>query len=227
MPGLVNAVPPPLASAADFQRYFPELCKSGVGSDPSNLAELMVEATAFIEDSLDRRLAPFTSTVESHRLFGIDPTEYGASTDSPLDIYGSLGLSQAAAYQQDNLVRKFWLDQTAPHYPELWTYAVTSITLFLTFGETMPIDPSALEGPHKDTGEVRMRLGTFAPEGTNLEVVYSGGYTVQVPPSLQRLCRYQAAKMLSLDMQPSERKANGLADLDKQIEMLMANWAKS
>jgi hypothetical protein len=224
---IVSTVPPPLASAADFKRFFPALCQQGVGADPLAVEQLMVEATAAIEDAVDRRLAPFTNVVESHRLYGIDPDEYGASTDSPLDIYGSLGMSQAAAYQSDNLVRKFWLDQAAPHYTELWTYSITSITLHLTFGSLISVDTGSLEGPYPDTGEARMRLGTFAPEGTNMEVVYSGGFTVAIPPSLQRLCRYQAAKMLMLDKEPQLRKEMNFDEIEKQIDKLMSAWARS
>ena len=139
MSDLVSTIPPALATAGQFQLFFPSLCEDAPASDPMALSQVLVEATAFIESSVGRRLAPFNNLTESHRLFGIDPNEYGASSDSPLDIYGSLGLSQAAAYQTDNLVRKFWVDQTAPHYADLWTYSVNSITLDLTFGSQIQV----------------------------------------------------------------------------------------
>lgn len=227
MSSIVSASPLPLATAAQFQRRFPSLIKSGSASDPDELAQLMVEATAFIEDSTDRRLTPFTGHVFTDTLRGLNPDEYGDNADSPLDIYGSLGLSQANAFGTDDLVRNWWIDQTAPHYPELWTYDIASINLYLTFGNTIAVDPTSIEGPQKDTGHARFRLGTFAPEGTTIEVIYGGGYTVGIPPSLSRLCLYQAAKFVMLDMEPQDRDKHNFQEIDTQCLMLLANWSRS
>jgi hypothetical protein len=226
---LVSTIPPALATAGQFQLFFPSLCEDAPASDPMALSQVLVEATAFIESSVGRRLAPFSNLTESHRLFGIDPTEYGASSDSPLDLYGSLGLSRAAAYGSGNLVRKFWVDQTAPHYADLWTYSVASISLDLTYGSQILVQPSSIEGmgPHPDTGECRLRLGTFAPEGTTIVITYGGGYTVAIPADLQRLCRYVAAKMIILDMEPQSRKEMNLDEIELQITAMLSNWAKS
>jgi hypothetical protein len=224
--GEVPAIPPALITPGQFQRSFPELCSTKPGHDPLYLADLVVEATAWIENAVDRRLAPFTNLQETDRLYGIDPTEYGASTDSPLDIYGSLGLSKAQAYQDDSLVRHYWLRQAAPHYPELWTYSVHSITLHLTYGNIIKVDPTSIEGPWPDDGHMRFRLGTFAPEGTTIVLVYGGGYTVGIPPDLQRLCKYKAAKLLMLDLEPQQRKEMNWSEIDAECLTILSNWTR-
>lgn len=223
---IVDSTPQPLATAAQFTRRFPSLVQEGALAEPLNLDELMVEATAFIEDTTSRRLAPFSGYYFSDRLVGIDPNEYGDSGNMPTDIYGSLGMSQAAALGDSSLIRNFYLDQTAPHYPELWTYSIESIRLRLTFGNVIDVQLSSIEGPQKDTGHVRLRLGTFAPEGTTIEVIYGGGYTLGIPASLSRLCLYVAAKFLMLDMEPQAREKMNYREIDTQISMLMRNWAK-
>jgi hypothetical protein len=81
--------------------------------------------------------------------------------------------------------------------------------------------------PQPDTGECRLRLGTFAPEGTNIVINYGGGYTVAIPADLQRLCRYVAAKMIILDMEPQSRKEMNLDEIELQITAMLSNWAKS
>lgn len=228
MAPIVSATPAPLATAAQFQRRFPALCQEGPGGEPLELDQIMIEATSELETRTSRRFAPFANHYFSDRLYGIDPAEYGGSSDSPLDIYGSLGLSQANALgDSDSLVRHFYMDQTAPHYPELWTYDIASINLRLTYGSTIQVDPSTIEGPQSDTGHCRLRLGTFAPEGSTIEVVYSGGYTEAIPPTLSRACLYQAAKYIILDQEPQSRKGMDLNELDAQIDTLLASWARA
>jgi hypothetical protein len=224
---VVSTIPPPLCSAAEFSRNFPELIKTSVGQDPLVIAELVVEASQYVENVCDRRFSPFTGHEWSERLYGIDPEEYGAQSDSPIDLYGSLGLSQAAAYGSDNLVRHFGLDQCAPHNPELWTYDITSITLSLTYGNTITVDPTSIEGPQKNDGHCRFRLGTFAPEGTTMTVVYSGGFTVAIPASLRSLCLYSTARLLMLRLEPGQRSELGYAEIDKLTTLMMATWARS
>lgn len=225
MSALVSADPVPLATAAQFQQYYPSLCQAGPASDPATLAQTMVEASAAVESRLDRRLAPFSGHTFTDRLAGVDPDEFG-DTDLPADIYGELGLSQARAYGASNLVRAIWLDQYAPLFPELWTYSIQTITLYLSVGSTIPVDPKSVEGPWPDSGFMRLRLGTFAPEGTTVVVVYGGGYTVGIPPNLMRLCRMEAAKLVLLDMEPEQRGEMHIDDLEKAIEGLYASWVK-
>ena len=118
--------PVTLASVADLQKRYPKLV---VDIEATTLADILVEATSHLEDRTGRRLAPFTGHIYEDRLFGIDPSEYGNNADMPMDIFGSLGLSQAIALGASTLVRHFWLDQFAPVYPELWTYNIQSMTI--------------------------------------------------------------------------------------------------
>jgi hypothetical protein len=124
-------------------------------------------------------------------------------------------------------VRDFNLDQCAPHYPSLWTYDISSILIYTPYSSTTNATNSLSEGPQKDTGHCRFQLGIFAPEGSTLEVIYSGGYTGGIPADLQRLCLYTAAKFLMLDMEPQDRDKHGYGSIDEQTEMLLASWAKA
>lgn len=217
--------PVSLATVADFQRRYPELV---VDLEPSLLADILVEATTHLEDLTGRRLAPFTGHVFQERLFGIDPMEYGNNADMPLDIYGSLGLSQAIALGASTLVRHFWLDQFAPVYPELWTYNIQSMTIFRTYGDFQPIlfNDGGIRGPDVTDGHVWLRLGTFAPEGTRVQVVYDGGYTKGIPPSLRRACLFQAAKFVILEFEPQTRREMNLDEIEQQVNKLISPWVR-
>ena len=218
--------PVSLASVADFQRRYPELI---VDLEPSLIADILAEATAHLEDLTSRRLAPFTGHIYEDRIFGIDPMEYGNNADMPLDIYGSLGLSQAMALGASTLVRHFWLDQFAPAYPELWTYTIQSMTLYRTYGDYQPIDflNGGVRGPSAVDGHVWFRLGTFAPEGSRIKVVYDGGYTNGIPPSLRRACLYQAAKFVILEFEPQTRRELNLDEIENQINKLIGPWIRA
>jgi hypothetical protein len=208
-----------------MMRRYPELVKD---VDPTVLADILVEATAHLEDRTGRRLAPFAKHVYQDRLWGIDPNEYGNNADLPLDIYGALGVSKALSLGASTLVRHFWLDQFAPVYPELWTYTIESMTLFRTYGDYQPIqfDSGGIRGPDVTDGHCWLRLGTFAPEGSRIQVVYSGGYTEGVPPSLRRACLFQAAKFVILECEPQLRQQMDLHELDMQVDMLVAPWVR-
>lgn len=217
--------PVTLASVADLQKRYPELV---VDIEATTLADILVEATSHLEDRTGRRLAPFTGHIYEDRLFGIDPSEYGNNADMPMDIFGSLGLSQAIALGASTLVRHFWLDQFAPVYPELWTYNIQSMTIYRTYGDFQPIDVlnGGVRGPDITDGHVWLRLGTFAPQGTRVKVVYDGGYTQGIPASLRRACLFQAAKFIILEFEPQTRKEMDLNNIDLQIDLLIAPWIR-
>lgn len=217
--------PVALASVEDFSKRYPELV---VDIEPTTLADILVEATAHLEDRTGRRLAPFKGHIFQERLFGIDPSEYGNNADMPMDIYGSLGMSQAIALGASTLVRHFWLDQFAPAYPELWTYTIKSMNIYRTYGDFQPIDfeHGGIRGPDVTDGHVWIRLGTFAPEGTRVQVVYDGGYTNGIPASLRRACLFQAAKFVILEFEPQTRREMNLDQIDQQIDMLIAPWIR-
>lgn len=217
--------PVSLASVADFQRRYPELV---VDLEPSLIADILVEATTHLEDLTGRRLAPFKGHIFQERLFGIDPMEYGNNADMPLDIYGSLGLSQAIALGASTLVRHFWLDQFAPVYPELWTYDIKSMNIYRTYGDTQPINfkNGGIRGPDVTDGHVWLRLGTFAPEGTRVTVVYDGGYTKGIPASLRRACLFQAAKFVILEFEPQIRREMNLDEMENTVNKLIGPWVR-
>jgi len=217
--------PVSLASVADLSKRYPELV---VDIEPTTLADILVEATSHLEDRTGRRLAPFQNHLFQERLFGIDPSEYGNNADMPMDIYGSLGLSQAIALGASTLVRHFWLDHFAPVYPELWTYDIQSMAIIRTYGDYQPINfaHGGIIGPDITDGHVWLRLGTFAPEGTRVNVVYNGGYTKGIPPSLRRACLFQAAKFIILEFEPQTRREMNLDQIDQQIDLLIAPWVR-
>ena len=223
----VSTDPVPLASAADLTRRYPQLVED---VDPDLLDELMVEATDAIETMVSRRLAPFTGLIYEGRLFGIDPQEYGADSNTPLPFQGSLGLSYANALGGANdLVRHFWLDEFAPFHPELWTYDITALSITLTYGNTQEIDPSegwVINGPSITDGHGWLRLGTFAPEGTRIKCVYNGGYTKGIPPALKRACVFQAADFLIRESEPQSRTGLSSEKLEADIVRLLAPWAR-
>ena len=218
--------PVALATVEDLQKRFPEVTQ---GVDPDVLQDILVEATSFLEDSTNRRLAPFSGHICEERLFGISPDEYGdVSADMPIDIYGSLGISKAAALGASDLVRHLWLDQYAPFYPELWTYDIQSMVIYRTYGDHQPIDwnNGGIIGPNTTDGHVWFRLGTFIPEGTFVKVVYSGGYTKGIPPSLRRACLFQAIKYVILECEPQMRSSMDLKEIDDVVERNIATWAR-
>jgi hypothetical protein len=220
--------PTSLATVEDFTRRFPELVTE---LDSTTVADILVEATAHIEDLTDRRLAPFTNYLYSDRLWGTDPDEYGGSSGMPLDIIGSLGLSesQALGVASGNLVRHFWLDQYAPHNPELWTYTLQAITIYTSYGTQQIVDFSTggLTGPEVSDGHCWLRLGTFAPIGSRIRVLFDGGYTLGIPPALRRACMYQATKYIMLEFEPQTRRGMDYGEISNQIDRLIAPWVKA
>ena len=218
--------PVTLATMADFVARFPELSK---GFNETVIADTLVEATDHIEGMCSRRLAPFTNHLYQDRIFGIDPSEYGSATPNvPLPWGGTLGMSYASALGDGQLARHFWLDQFAPFHPELWTYNIHSITIELTYGNTMDIDfrNGGIVGPAITDGHCWLRLGTFVPIGSRVDVSYDGGYTLGTPPALKRACLYQAAKFLLIDAEPQFRSGMNLDELDAQLVSIMASWAR-
>lgn len=224
----VPTTPGALASVASFTKRFPMLAED---LEPEVIAEILVEATAQIEDITSRRLAPFTDIIYEDVLYGLSPDEYGdASIGMPISMAGSLGTSFANALGANDLVRHFWLPEFAPTYSELWSYDISSMNLYLTYGNAQPIvtDPAAgaILGPEVNSGHVWLRLGTFAPVGSRIQVVYSGGYTQGIPPSLSRACLFQAAQFSMLEAEPQTRAHMSHEDLEMMIAKLVAPWVR-
>lgn len=229
MAGLpVPTTPGALVDADTFIKRFGELAKN---TTPETIQGIIIEACASLEDMVDRRLAPFTGVIYEDRLFGSDPDEYGSSMlNVPMSAQGMMGMSYAQAVGATDLIRHFWLPEYAPRYPELWTYQITSMQLSLTYGNkqliTIPNGGLIGDSPSSTDGHCWLRLGTFAPEGSRIKVVYSGGYTKGIPPSLARAALYQTAKYLMLEIEPQQRSGLSLDEIDLQVTKLMAPWAR-
>lgn len=171
--------------------------------DPDVVDGFLADATRICEDETDRRLAPFTGLIESHRATGIDPEEYGDAGGIPIDPAGVVGASYAAALGSTSLVRHVYLDQYAPRYPEMWSYSDLNVLILRSFGGTQLIPADRVTGPEADTGHLWFPLGTYLPAGSLVRVTYSGGFTT-VPRSLSRACRLMAAHLAVGELRPGQ-----------------------
>lgn len=185
------------------------------------LLGILAEATRACETEVGRRLAPFTGLVESHRMDGIDPDEYGDSAGLPLDLPGALGRSWGAALGSGtNLVRHLWLNQFAPHYPDLWSYTDVQITVSRSYGGGQEFAAGDFIGPEPDSGHVWFRLGTWLPVGSWARVTYSGGYQT-IPADLTRACKWMAASICCRELVPLQINAGHDAT---ELEALAVSW---
>ena len=216
--------PVPLCSPAQFQEGpYADLVQN---YSPGALSDLMVEATRLCESETGRRLAPFTITAEEHRGEGMDPDEYADSSNLPMDLQGTLGRSYAYALGASTLVRHCWLNETAPRYPDLWTYSVSQFQIVRSYGGSQLLSPSQYTGPSKDTGHLWLNLGIFAPIGSYFYVSYSGGYTVGAPADLVRAARFMAAWLAVCDLNPSQTDHDP-EQLHTAALMILANYERT
>jgi hypothetical protein len=216
----------PMATVADLRRRWPALCNS---KDDEVLYACLVDATREIEDRTSRRLAPFTDHLEELGLTGINPNEFGGgSANVPMSLQGSLGQSYANSLGINGLVRRFWINEYAPRYPEMWEYQVTEMQILTTYGSWQNVTSGngnliALE---KTNGFAWLQIGFFAPEESRVRVVYSGGYVYDIPGSLQRACLLQAVEFLIMESEPQQRLNHSIDELERQITKLVAPWVK-
>lgn len=163
--------------------------------------DLMLEATRACETECQRRLAPFTGHVETHRAEGVDPDEYTDAANLPLDLQGTLGRSYAHALGASTMVRHCWLNEYAPLYPEYWAYSGVSITIVRSYGGSQVLAPTQMIGPEIDSGHMWFTLGVFVPIASLIRVTYSAGYST-VPADLVRACKYMAASIAVRELDP-------------------------
>jgi hypothetical protein len=193
--------PTPLATFAQLQEgAFADLVRSY--TSPQVQQDLMSESTRMCERAAGRRLAPFTGLTETERATGIDSDEYISSGNVPLDLAGTLGKSYADAMGTTSLVRHGWLQQFAPHYPEMWTYSLQSITIHRSYGGDQVVNLANVRGPDADTGHIWYPIGTFLPVGSYVTYVYGGGYSTS-PADLVRACKYMAASIVVRELDPT------------------------
>jgi hypothetical protein len=214
--------PVPLATSADMQGgQFADLVRDYSASD---LDQLMVEATRVCEGIAGRRLAPFTGVPETHRATGIDPDEYTDATSLPMDILGSLGRSYANALGAGDQVRHCWLNEFAPRYPDMWTYANLQVTILRSYGGSQTVNTASIVGAENDSGHIWFTLGTFLPLGSLIRVRYDGGYTT-VPADLARACKLQGAALVLGEIDPGGTQfGHDPAALRKQAEEILCRY---
>lgn len=190
--------PQPLCTPAELQSgAFADLTRA---FDPDTLLGFCEEATRQAESIADRRFVPFTLT-ESLRADAVDPDELGLATSGiPLDLSATLGSSYAAALGSvGSLVRRVWLTECAPMFPEMWSYSGVSVHVTLSIGGTQTVQ--VMRGPMVDTGMLWLHLGTYVPQGSLVEVTYSGGYQT-IPANLRRAGKYLTAAICCRELNP-------------------------
>jgi hypothetical protein len=216
----------PLATVADLRKRWSALCN---GKDDDVLYAALVDATREIEDRTSRRIAPFTGHLDELGLTGINPNEYGgASSNTPMSLQGSLGQSYADSLGINNMIRRFWLNEYAPRYPEMWEYQVTEMKVQTTYGswQEVGLQGGGLIDLEKTNGFAWLQIGFFAPEESRIRIVYNGGYVYDTPGSLQRACLLQAVEFLIMESEPQQRAHMSIDELERQITKLVAPWVK-
>lgn len=215
----------PLATVADLRKRWPALCNP---KDDDVLFAALVDATREIEDRTSRRLAPFENHLDELGLTGINPNEFGGGTNMPTSIQGSLGMSYASSLGINSLIRRFWINEYAPRYPEMWEYEITEMKVLTTYGSYQDISPQQgnILAIEKTNGFVWLQIGLFAPEESRIRVTYNGGYVYDTPGSLQRACLLQAVEFLIMESEPQQRHDMSIDELERQITKLVAPWVK-
>ena len=196
----------PLCSYAQFtEGAFADLVS---GFSQNAVSDILVEATRQCEDLTQRRMAPFTGLVETQRASGIDPDEYAATSNIPTSIQGTLGMSEATALSVTNLVRHHWLREYPPRYQDLWSYSNVNVAVYRSYGGNQAIGAGQIILGPDNIGHIWFQLGQFVPVASHIQVTYSGGYTVAVPGSLVRACRYLAASVAVTELNPGDTEHN-------------------
>lgn len=186
---------------------------ANVISELSNAAQtqLLTDASRSIEGYCDRLFAPFTGHLEVHRAQDID-IDAQADEYVPLDLQGTLGTARARSLGANDLVRHVWLKERPPHYPEMWSGAISSIAVQHAVGGATTLDLSAQNLSYfYTTGEIFFPLGVYVVQGDRITVTYSGGYAT-VPDDLKRACVFEAIEIGMVDIFP-------LAGIGKELDM--------
>lgn len=162
------------------------------------LPDALIEATREIEDICSRRLSPFTGLTETVRVDTVPPDEHAQVqvTRPPVPWVPPPNFDPVLNAQ----VRHCWLPQRPPRYPDLWTYDVTAITVSGANPYSIPAD-QILYGPD-DEGHMWIQPGQYLAAGSRIQPTYSGGYTVAVPASLVRVCKYFTAAAIIRELNP-------------------------
>lgn len=207
----------PLATVAQFEEG--PLANLVSGFSTVAKQNLMMNATRSCESACDRRLAPFVGIVETQRADMLD-VEDTVDAYMPLDPTAQLGFSRSQSLGSTLLVRHFWVREYPPRYPDLWTGAVTAISLYMSYSGQEAVSMSGVQY-EPDTGHCRFALGTYVPPGTTIQVTYSGGYSV-VPGDLVEACKFMAAGSVVKQLDPVDGRSGHDPDAlrNEAMEML-------
>jgi hypothetical protein len=206
------------------------------GASETYVNATLARASRNIESRCARRFTPFYGLVQSERAEGVALDAVGG-VDVPMSMTSTLALSRAQAYggSAGNLVRDIWLDERPPMYPELWTYSDVSVAITAPFGGGPQVfggpgttgAAGLLEGPQTDTGHLRLPFGAYCPVGSTIATTYSGGYTEGFPDDLVQATIMQAVKLMILTIAPERRQSLTTEDLDAEIDVLIAPYARA
>lgn len=206
----------PLASVADMQDgpYSYALR----GATENYVKSTMVRASRRIESICGRRFVPYVDAVHTERAEGVPPD--GDGVGLPVSTVGALQMSLARAYgAAGQMVRDVWLADYAPVAAHLWTYS--NVTALVTAPVGGAQSTGIYEGPHPDTGHLRLPLGIYCPVGSTIEIRHSGGYTLGYPDDLVQASMLQAVKLFILGLAPERRGSLSTADLDNELVSLL------
>lgn len=206
----------PLADAADFDGTpFQDMARQLSGTE---LDRIMAVATRAAEGLTGTQLAPFQIT-ETTRLQDGDVEDL-VPTGLPLPAQAQFGLSKASAMNIPSLVRHAWVRCYPRVHGDLWTGAVTSVTV----SWALQADPFVITADQvqfeADTGHIRFVVGTFTPPGTTAAITYTGGYTT-VPDDLKQACLLLAAATLTRELDPGDVGARDPELLRSEAQYLL------
>ncbi|MHB8511482.1 MAG: hypothetical protein ACYDCC_04825 [Actinomycetota bacterium] len=208
----------PLASTTDFNNSpFNALA---VSISAGELTNTLNRASQAIEDFCDRRLAPFTGLTETHRQFGVKNDLPGDTMVGDRDAM--INLDRMRALGQFSQARHIFLREFPPLWEDQWTGAVSNISLIYPFGGSLATIPASSYEFDPNRGYVRFNIGVFCPPGTSASVTYSGGYST-VPYALNQACLLEAARLLMIELMPSDADMQRGKDLrEERDELVMA-----
>ena len=191
---------------------------------PEQLTEVMLRASRACESACRRRLMPFTLT-ESHRLVDSD-VEDAITLTMAMPNQAQINLDYARALGFPQLVRHFWVLESPPLYPDMWTGHITAISIRWSYAlDPLTVNPATVQF-EPDTGHARFALGTFVPPGSTGLVTYTGGYSL-IPEDLVEAAIMKAAVILLRRLDPAMRGNMAPGDLNGEADELLAPYTRT
>ena len=211
----------PIATLNDLQTGALKYITRGV--EAAYLADVLVRASRQVEHRCQRRFSPFYGLVESDVAEGVSAEGFGYGNGA--QSLGFAGDFNTRRGYGDEMVRDFWVRESAPQQSELWTYGALSVRILRPYSGDLLL-ASQVIGPQSDTGHCRFLPGTYCPPGSTIVVTYSGGYTGGFPEDLVQAVKLTAAKTLILEIEPQNRPGLDTNDLDGEITEILSAYAR-